>query len=73
MSKIRFIVTGSARLDDYRKGGDSLQGRYHYYRLHPFSLRELDATAPPSLIEPLLRFGGFRLENMVASPFVEIP
>lgn len=55
----KFIVTGSARLDYYRKGGDSLQGRYHYYRLHPFSLRELDATAPPSFIEPLLRFGGF--------------
>lgn len=55
----KFIVTGSARLDYYRKGGDSLQGRYHYYRLHPFSLRELDAAAPSSLIEPLLRFGGF--------------
>ena len=23
------LVTGSARLDHYRKGGDSLQGRYH--------------------------------------------
>ena len=33
--KFRFLVTGSARLDIYRKGGDSLQGRYHYYRLHP--------------------------------------
>ena len=55
----KFIVTGSARLDYYRKGGDSLQGRYRYYRLHPFSLRELDATAPASFIEPLLRFGGF--------------
>lgn len=38
--KYRFIITGSARLDIYRKGGDSLQGRYHYYRLHPFSLSE---------------------------------
>ncbi len=37
----RFLVTGSARLDIYRKGGDSLQGRYHLYRLHPFSLAEL--------------------------------
>jgi len=36
----RFLVTGSARLDEYRRGGDSLQGRYHHYRLHPFSLRE---------------------------------
>ena len=29
-SAISFIVTGSARLDYYRKGGDSLQGPYHY-------------------------------------------
>jgi predicted AAA+ superfamily ATPase len=38
--KYRFLVTGSARLDLYRRSGDSLQGRYHYYRLHPFSLAE---------------------------------
>jgi predicted AAA+ superfamily ATPase len=36
-----FLVTGSARLDLYRHGGDSLQGRYHYYRLHPFTLAEI--------------------------------
>lgn len=35
------MVTGSSRLDIYRRGGDSLLGRYHYYRLHPFSLSEL--------------------------------
>jgi predicted AAA+ superfamily ATPase len=39
--KLKIIVTGSARLDIFRRGGDSLQGRYHYYRLHPFSLAEL--------------------------------
>mgnify|MGYP001612797081 CR=1 FL=1 len=33
-SSVSFVVTGSARLDHYRKGGDSLQGRYRYYRLH---------------------------------------
>jgi len=38
--KFHILVTGSARLDLYRKGGDSLMGRYHYYRLHPFSLTE---------------------------------
>lgn len=37
----RILVTGSARLDFYRFGGDSLQGRYHYLRLHPLSLAEL--------------------------------
>ncbi|MFA4916365.1 MAG: ATP-binding protein [Syntrophales bacterium] len=36
----KFLVTGSARLDVYRRGGDSLMGRYFYYRLHPFSLAE---------------------------------
>jgi len=34
------LVTGSSRLDIYRRGGDSLMGRYFYYRLHPFSLAE---------------------------------
>lgn len=38
----QFLVTGSARLNVYRRGGDSLQGRYHYYRLHPFSLVEVE-------------------------------
>ncbi len=36
----KFLVTGSARLNVYRKGGDSLQGRYHNYRLHPFTYAE---------------------------------
>jgi len=36
----KIIVTGSARLDVYRRGGDSLMGRYFYFRLHPFSLAE---------------------------------
>lgn len=35
------VVTGSARLDIYRRGGDSLLGRYRRYRLHPLSLNEL--------------------------------
>src|SRR3990167_10925436 len=39
--RLRFLVTGSARLEVYRRGGDSLQGRYHHYRLHPLSVAEL--------------------------------
>ena len=54
-----FLITGSARLDHYRKGGDSLQGRYHHYRLHPFSLRELTTAPSPSDLQALLQFGGF--------------
>ncbi len=53
------LVTGSARLDHYRKGGDSLQGRYHYYRLHPLSLAELGADPSPGDLDALLQFGGF--------------
>lgn len=58
-SEISFIITGSARLDYYRKGGDSLQGRYHYYRLHPFSLMELSPDPTKDDFEILLKFGGF--------------
>ena len=52
-----FLVTGSARLDHFRKGGDSLLGRYHYYRLHPYSLPELEYK--PQALEKLMTFGGF--------------
>jgi predicted AAA+ superfamily ATPase len=54
-----FLITGSARLDYYSMGGDSLQGRYHYYRLHPFSLRELDSNPSRDILDLLLKFGGF--------------
>ncbi|MBC8344625.1 MAG: ATP-binding protein [Candidatus Marinimicrobia bacterium] len=56
---IQFLVTGSARLDYYRKGGDSLQGRYFYYRLHPLSLMELNPNPTKPDLESLLKFGGF--------------
>lgn len=58
-STLSVLVTGSARLDYYRKGGDSLQGRYHYYRLHPFSLRELQTRPSREDLRQLLKFGGF--------------
>lgn len=48
-----FLITGSAKLDYYRRGGDSLQGRYHYWRLHPFTLDEVDD------LDQLLHLGGF--------------
>jgi len=35
------LVTGSGRLDVYQQGGDSLLGRYHQYRLHPLSVKEI--------------------------------
>lgn len=72
--RYKFLITGSSRLDVYRRGGDSLQGRYHYYRLHPFSLAEfqnkentieifqeivLDSKSCKPEFESLFEFGGF--------------
>ena len=54
----RILVTGSARLDFYRFGGDSLQGRYHLLRLHPFSVAELRLSTERELRD-LLTLGGF--------------
>jgi len=58
-SERRIIVTGSARLDYYRKGGDSLANRYRYLRLHPFSLMEMGANSDAEDLAALLKFGGF--------------
>lgn len=49
---LRFLVTGSARMDVYRRGGDSLQGRYHHFRLHPFTCRELAGRGTVPTITP---------------------
>lgn len=38
--RARILVTGSSRMDVYRRGGDSLMGRYFHYRMHPFSIAE---------------------------------
>ena len=57
--KIKILVTGSAKLDHFKKGGDSLFGRYHYFRLHPFSLRELNKKPSQNDTQTLLNLGGF--------------
>lgn len=56
--ELNILVTGSARLDYYRHGGDSLQGRYHFYRLHPFSYREILACKEVPFSD-LVQFGSF--------------
>lgn len=61
-----FLITGSARLDVYRRGGDSLMGRYHYWRLHPFTLDEIpEGVSPQNAFERLMTVGGF------PEPFLE--
>ena len=46
-TEARILVTGSARLDLFRRGGDSLVGRYFLFRVHPFSLGEVAGTPVP--------------------------
>lgn len=55
---LKIMVTGSARLDYYRFGGDSLQGRYHYLRLHPLSVKEVGISSQTGLLD-LFKLGGF--------------
>ena len=59
-SSQKFLITGSARLDLYRRGGDSLLGRYHYWRLHPFTLSENPLKLKSeAALDRFMRFGGF--------------
>jgi len=53
----QFMITGSARLNTLRRGGDSLMGRYYYHRLHPFGLPDFKHDS--KYLEPLFKFGGF--------------
>lgn len=57
------IVTGSAKLDAYKKVGDSLAGRFFEFRLHPLDLKEIKSVLGPDKLEGkldrLLKIGGF--------------
>jgi len=79
--QLAILITGSARLDVFKKGGDSLMGRYFNYRLHPFTVAELinaDWTtdkliqAPQALASELYtylyQFGGFPEPFLKAKP-----
>ena len=46
--RVRLLVTGSSRLDVFRRGSDSLMGRYLLYRMHPFSVGECLRTELPA-------------------------
>ena len=56
------LVTGSARLDTYRKGGESLAGRFFYYRLHPLTVKEICrylGEKSETALDKIIKFGGF--------------
>ncbi len=71
LKRFHIVVTGSSSLDIYRRGADSLMGRYFMYRMHPFSVGEVLNTelADEEIVQPreiskedynaLLQFGGF--------------
>ncbi len=79
--RVRVLVTGSARLEVFRKGGDSLMGRYFPYRLHPLSAAELSCTDLPDepirprpepveaeVLDRLLTFSGYPEPYQRADP-----
>ncbi len=59
IKRLKFIVTGSAQLDHFRRGGDSIFGRYHYLRLRPFSLPEAIDFGIINPENSLLKYVGF--------------
>ena len=57
------LVTGSAKLDAFRRTGDALTGRHYFYRLHPIDVAESKLFLPQlnlqSRVTRLLEAGGF--------------
>jgi predicted AAA+ superfamily ATPase len=57
------LVTGSARLDAFRRAGDALTGRTYFYRLHPIDVAESKRFLPNASLDErvqrLLQAGGF--------------
>ena len=61
-TKHRFIITGSAKLDIYKKGQDSMLGRFFSWRVHPLCLAELKhqfKNQDDKNLDKLLALGGF--------------
>jgi predicted AAA+ superfamily ATPase len=63
----KILVTGSARLDTFRRGGDSLAGRFFLHRLLPFSPAELKDTDYGRDLDRFLSRGGFPEPFLAAS------
>lgn len=65
----KIVVTGSAKLDTYRKVGDSLAGRYFLFHLLPLTPRELARTAPE--LTPSEAFSRLLETSSFPEPFLE--
>ncbi len=57
-NEVQILVTGSARLEYYSYGGDSMQGRYYLHHLFPLTVAELGITTRADF-DSLLKFSGF--------------
>jgi len=70
--EFRFLITGSARLDLFRRAGDSLVGRYNLFHMFPLTLSEINATSRTSCFleekAPEKLFAGFKEEISCSLP-----
>lgn len=57
--KNQILVTGSARMDTFKRVGDSLAGRHYSVRLLPFSIREMNPSNPKEMFLDMLKLGSF--------------
>ena len=46
--EFRFLITGSARLDLFRRSGDSLVGRYNLFHMMPLNIQEITGRWLPN-------------------------
>ncbi len=56
--QLHILVTGSARLETFRQGGDSMAGRFFNHRLLPLSYKEVPEKGV-DLVDRLTTRGGF--------------
>jgi uncharacterized protein len=75
--EFRFLVTGSARLDLFRRSGDSLVGRYNLFHMMPFNIQEITKRLRPNCFleekEPARLFKDFekQLTELTAPEVLE--
>ena len=67
---IHVLVTGSARMDAFKKVGDSLAGRFFVYHLLPFTLAELKGSKLENQMTLLMERSGFP-EPLLASDVLD--
>lgn len=63
------LATGSARMETFRHGGESLAGRYVHLRLLPISPKEVKGSIPPyEAVQLMMTLGGFPEPFLAGAP-----